>query len=124
MVLDASVVIAFRARDDPHHDAAVGALERHRDDELVLPASAYAEVLVGPARRSRRALTRAKQLLARTPVRVEPITREIAERAAELRERVRLPDALVLATGDVLGAEVVLTSDARWPKVSRRVQLV
>ena len=36
----------------------------------------------------------------------------------------RLPDALVLATGDVMEADVVLTCDARWGAWSERVEVV
>lgn len=96
----------------------------HREDEIVLPASAYAEALVEPSRRGRAALERAKQLVDVFPLRIEPITREIAERAAVLRKAVRLPDALVLATADVLDADVVLTADARWPKASARARVI
>ncbi len=124
VVLDASVFIAFRTRDDPHHAGAVAALGRHRDDEVVLPASAYAEALVEPSRKGGPALDRAKRLVDEFPIRIVPVTREIAERAAELRERVRLPDALVLATGDVLAADVVLTADERWRKVTRRARVI
>jgi len=124
VVLDASVFIAFRTRDDAHHEAAVAALISHRGDEIVFPASAYAEALVEPSRRSRAALARAKLLVDEFPMRVEPISREIAERAARLRQHVRLPDALVLATGDVLSAAAVLTADARWPEVSRRARVI
>lgn len=46
-VLDASVVIAFRDPADALHARAVAAFRSHRSDELVLPASVYAQVLVG-----------------------------------------------------------------------------
>jgi predicted nucleic acid-binding protein len=123
-VVDASVFIAFRTRDDPHHNAAIAALTRHRGDDIVIPASAYAEALVDPTRMGGAVLQRAKQLVEDFPMRIVPVDRQIAERAAELRAEVRLPDALVLATGDVLRADVVLTADDRWRKVSRRVRVI
>ena len=50
------------------------------------------------------------------PSTVVPIDRRIAAKAARLRARhgraLRLPDALVLATADVLRADRVLTTDA------------
>ena len=58
---------------------------------------------------------------------VEPIDREIAKRAAKLRashQTIRLPDALVLATGQARGASTILTADRRWAGVDRRVQVV
>ena len=126
VVLDASVFIAFRSRDDAHHEGALAAMTTFGEEDLVLPASAYSEALVEPSQRGGRVLARAKALIAELPIRVQPIDTEIAERAAVLRgkQRVRLPDALVLATGDVLGAEVVLTADQRWRKLSTRVQVI
>jgi predicted nucleic acid-binding protein len=52
---------------------------------------------------------------------IERLTARAAERAAELRarhERLRLPGAIVLATADVLGAEL-LTYDERLADVGR-----
>ena len=51
----------------------------------------------------------------------------IAHRAAALRARHRaltLPDALVLATGDVLDATAVLTTDGAWRRFSRRARAI
>jgi predicted nucleic acid-binding protein len=124
IVVDASVVIALRTPQDVHHAAAAAAFDRYRNDELVLPASAYAEMLVEPAAAGAAALRRAKRIVDAFPLRVEPITREIAERAAELRRTLRLPDALVVATGDRLGADAVLTADRRWSSASRRVRVI
>ena len=64
----------------------------------------------------------------REPATVEPATREIARRAAELGamhgNRFRLPDALVVATPVDLGADLVLTTDARWPAVPVSVEVI
>src|SRR5579883_1007836 len=54
IVLDASVVIAFLDSSDAHHASAVAALAAHQSEQLVLPASTYAEILVGPYRRGPR----------------------------------------------------------------------
>lgn len=58
---------------------------------------------------------------------VAPISREVGRRAAQLRAAhpsLRLPDALVLATGDVLEAAAVLTTDRRWSRYGRRVRVI
>ena len=123
VVLDASVFIAFRTRDDAHHEAARTALARYRDEHLVLPASAYSEALVEPTRHGGAALERAKRLVYEFPITIEAITRDIAERAAERRERVRCPGSFVLSSGDVLDADVVRTADGRWEKVSKRARV-
>jgi PIN domain nuclease of toxin-antitoxin system len=58
---------------------------------------------------------------------IVPLTAEIARHAAVLRAQtasLRLPDAVVLATADVLDAASVLSGDVTWPKLSTRVQLI
>jgi predicted nucleic acid-binding protein len=127
VVLDTSVVIAFREPADAHHAAAVAAFGRHQGEALVLPPSACAEALVGPSRRSPAALASFDRFVADLALHIEPLTRGIARQAALLRSRhvaLRLPDALVLATGDALGAGLVLTTDAAWPRISRRVGVI
>ncbi|GAB3222545.1 hypothetical protein GCM10027447_09530 [Glycomyces halotolerans] len=57
---------------------------------------------------------------------VYPIDREVARAAAAIRAGrggVRLPDALVLATGGILDAEV-LTADKRWGAEPGRVTVL
>jgi predicted nucleic acid-binding protein len=125
IILDASVLIAHLEPADAHHEAAVEALVAHAGDDLRLPASALAETLVVPARRGR--LAEAREALTQLLLVIEPLTQSIAERAAELRGRhrtLRLPDALVLATGDIIGADKVLTADRRWARWSGRVQAI
>ena len=120
IVLDASVVIAHLDPDDALHDAATSTLLEHAEDDLRLPASAYAESLVDPARRGRLDETRAA--LAALELQVVPIDRPLAERAASIRARergLRLPDALVLACGDLLAADAILTADRRWRRFER-----
>jgi predicted nucleic acid-binding protein len=120
IVLDASVAIAHLDPDDALHASATTALLAHAADDLRLPASAYAESLVDPARKGR--LDEARNALAALQFQIVPIDRLLAERAASLRahERgLRLPDALVLACGELLDADVILTADRRWRRFER-----
>lgn len=124
IVLDASVVVAFLDPVDLHHRSAVSALEEHAEDEIVLPTSAYAEALVHAAREGE--LDTVKEKIRSLLTRIEPIDELIAEEAALLRARhpaLRLPDALVLASGDALRADVILTADRRWHDL-RRVRVL
>ena len=125
VVLDSSVVIAHLDARDVHHEVVVGALAEHRGDDLRLPASAYAEVLVGAIREGR--VERAREDIEALLVQIESIGTAIADAAAALRAEhraLRLPDALVLATGEALAADAVLTADARWAALTPRVRVI
>ena len=127
VVLDASVVIGFLDGGDALHARATAALTDHRADELVFPAGAYAESLVMPYRQGPGAAGRVDRFIEDFAVRVEPVGREIARLAARLRARhraLRLPDALMLATGETLDADRVLTGEPAWTKISRRARLI
>ncbi len=129
-VLDAGVLIAVLDSGDVHHKAALRAVRAAREagETLVLPASAYAEMLVSPFRRGPEAVALANALVDELPARIEPATREIATRAASLRAAhgrgLRLPDALVIATAMAVGAARVITTDARGPEMGIDVTVV
>jgi predicted nucleic acid-binding protein len=130
IVLDAGVVIAILDASDVHHAAAAAAVTsaRERGDTLVLPASAYAQCLVSPFRRGPEAVGVVDSFVDALPARVEPASRAIASVAAELRARhagvLRLPDALVVATALVVGADRLLTTDAGWPPIPVPVEVL
>jgi predicted nucleic acid-binding protein len=129
-VVDAGVLIAILNADDTHHDVARAALSTARDrgDRLVVPASAYAEVMVAPFRATEQASLTVDQFLDAIPAVIEPATRLIARDAARLRathgKRLRLPDALVLGTAIALKADRVLTTDAGWPELGVAVEVI
>ena len=124
IVVDAGVLIAILDASDAHHSAARDAVRSALSSgaTLVLPASAYAEVLVAPLRRGEDSSAIVDSLIDTLPAAVQPITRPIARAAARLRAqhgpRLRLPDALVVATALDLAAERLMTTDRRWPNVS------
>ncbi|MFH0750817.1 MAG: PIN domain-containing protein [Chloroflexota bacterium] len=129
-VLDAGVVIALLDATDAHHSESRAALRVALDqgDDLVLPASAYAECLVGPLRHGPEAAAIVDAFIEALPARVEPVTRSIARAAAGIRARhgraVRLPDAMVLGTAVELQAHRLLTTDAGWPPLGVPVQVI
>lgn len=123
-VLDAGVLIGFLDGADSHHESARRALEaaQARGDDLALPASAFAECLVGPERRGGDAVAAVLAFVDELPIEVVALDAEIAAVAARLRARhgtrLRLPDALVIATAVVLEADVLVTTDRAWPRRS------
>jgi predicted nucleic acid-binding protein len=129
-ILDAGILIAVLDSTDVHHAAAGQAVAQARDrgDELAVPVSAYAEVLVGAYRAGSDAASTVDAFLAALPARVEPATGEIAHAAARLRSQhgpsLRLPDALVIATAIDRKAKLVLTTDSGWPRVGAAVEVV
>ncbi len=119
-VVDAGVIIGFLDANDAHHSTAHRALgdARSRNDRIVLPASAFAEILVGPARRGVDAVAAVRGLVDRVPLAVEPLDAEIAVVAAAIRARhpsLKLPDALVIATASHIDADHLVTTDRGWP---------
>lgn len=126
VVLDASVVIALLNEGDAKHEAAVSALTALPTEELVISASTLAEILVGAYRAGSRAERIVEGFVA-DRLRVEPVSADIARRSARLRastKTLRLADALVIATGEALGASEILTADRAWAGSSRRVRVI
>ena len=132
-VVDAGILIGFLDASDAHHENARRALAdaSERGDEILIPASALVECLVGPARRGNEAVAIALEFVARFPIVVVPLDDAVAEAAARQRakhgQRLRLPDALVVATAEVLDADVLITTDRGWPtrrELGLRSQLV
>jgi predicted nucleic acid-binding protein len=122
LILDASVLIGLMDTSDRHHATAVNNVEAadHAGDSLQTPASAYSEMLVAFARADR--VPEARAAVAGMGITITPLTAPIAERAAALRAmhpRLRLPDALVLATARELGADL-LTYANRLAQVAQR----
>ena len=127
VVLDASVVIGFLDPNDALHQACVDALAAHQRDELVIPLTVYAEILVAPFRVGSEAVSEVEAFLADFAIRIGEITPSMARAAAKLRSGkhgLRLPDALVVAFGEENEADAVLTADEEWPKVTKRAVLV
>ncbi|MGH2856461.1 MAG: type II toxin-antitoxin system VapC family toxin [Solirubrobacteraceae bacterium] len=121
LILDASVLIGLLDAADARHGQAVDDVEATdlAGEGLLAPASAYSEVLVSFARARR--ISDARDAITAMGIAVTPMTNQIAESAAELRathDRLRLPDAIVLATAKELQARL-LTYDDGLAKIAR-----
>lgn len=123
VVLDADVLIGFLYAADSQHEQAVSLLAPYLlpGHRVMIGASVYSEVLVGPVRTGRPEIV--DDFLASGRIAVVPIDRPIARRAAELRaahRALRLPDALALATALETPAEL-LTLDEGLRRVAARL---
>jgi predicted nucleic acid-binding protein len=119
-VIDAGVLIGFLDESDVHHDASTREFESaRRRGEIVIPASALAESMVAPARNGDSSLEAVREFIDRLPVLVGDLGAEIAIIAAQIRarhgQRLKLPDALVVATAINWEADVLVTTDRGWP---------
>ena len=119
-LLDSSVVIAALNRDDALHAAARRALLEQRPRHvLAISVVTFAEVLVGPLRAGAPAVRTVERFV--DELRILELPREVARAAAELRarHRLRLADAIVVATGLHNDVDLILTGDARWRGLAR-----
>jgi predicted nucleic acid-binding protein len=121
LILDASVLIGLLDTADAHHRQAVDDVDRadQAGQALIAPASAYSKALVSFARASRTA--EAREAIMAMGITIAAMTQPIAEQAAALRarhDRLRLPDAIVLATTRELDAQL-LTYDGNLAKIAR-----
>lgn len=122
VVLDAGVIIGLLDSDDSHHRSAVDFFQKVGSDEMVLPVSAYAECLVAPSSVGISAVRKVDEALGDLGIRLVDATPSIAKRAAMLRAKhqgkLRLPDALVVATALQLEADLIVTTDEGWPRLA------
>jgi predicted nucleic acid-binding protein len=127
IVLDTSVLVALLDGGDTLHEPVTSTLAEawEAGEELLVPSIAYAEALVRPLERGGETLERAEAFFAIQTI--VPIDRADAREAARLRglhrRWLRMPDALVLATGLLRDANI-LTGDSRWARVSRLALVV
>jgi predicted nucleic acid-binding protein len=122
LILDASVLIGLLDTAGAHHASSINDVETadQAGEQLLVPASAYSEALVAFARAGR--IGDAREAIAAIGITVTPLTAKVAEQAAELRarhERLRLPDAIALATARELDGEL-LSYDRRLAQIARK----
>jgi predicted nucleic acid-binding protein len=114
-LLDTSIVIAALNRDDALHQEAGRAVQAEQGRHaLAISVLTHAEMLVGPLRAGADAVQIVERFAAQ--VRIVDLSPSIARLAAELRATrgLKLPDAVIVATGLRIEAAVIVTADARW----------
>jgi predicted nucleic acid-binding protein len=119
-LLDTSIVIGALNRDDALHEAASQAVRAERERHaLAISTLTYAEILVGPLRAGGRAVGVVERFAAQ--LRIIDLSPAVARLAAELRATrgLKLPNAVIVATGIRVEAAVIVTADARWKGLER-----
>lgn len=129
--LDTSVLVAFFDKADVFHSAAIRAVMEASEGERLLPAVAYTELMVGVLAAGATAEW-FDSALDSLRIRVGAIDRTVAGLAAALRaeslrdrrrRQWRTPDALVVAESIHEGADLIVTTDTRWPAVPGELEV-
>jgi predicted nucleic acid-binding protein len=125
LLVDSSVVLAYLAggeagseRAEELFDACVATGRNPASVSMVT----VGEILVRPFRRGSAALATAEGFLQHfADLRLVPVTYEVAREAARLRALTDLsmPDALIVSSARVIGADLLVTNDRSWrPRLS------
>ena len=123
ILIDTSVVIAYLTGSE-----ATSSIAAQLFDDLVatgrnpgaISMVTVGEILVRPFRRGPAALANAEGFLRHFgDLRLIPIDYDVAREGARLRALTDLamPDALIVASAIVLGADLIVTNDRSWPGV-------
>lgn len=123
VVYDTNVVIALLSSTDALHEAALRVAQEweERGARVVISAVTWAELRTGALRRGPEAEKALGEFRQAAIDEVSPVDVQVADIAASFRAvelSLRMPDALILATGQRLSADVVLTGDVRMTKVA------
>ena len=122
-LVDSSALIAFHSTAEPTHFLAKHLLSRI--ESAADPLRGYfsvvsaSELLVRPIRAGATSLTFMHTFLTTFPnLTALPIDLQVAAHAATLRAAtgIRLPDALVVASGMLAGCEAIVSNDEQWKR--------
>ena len=116
-------MIYFLDGEEPYFGALVPVFRRvqNRDLQVIISVITEAELLVRPERDdNEEARERIADLLSEDGIEVVPVERRIARRAAALRGRTRLKlaDAIIVATAIETGCDAIVGNDGEWAKKS------
>jgi predicted nucleic acid-binding protein len=117
-LLDTNIFVSARNRGEAGHLACRRLPDRVDDGQLhaIVSTITIAEKREGPRPAEAQSVWQAfvSHILTSPNYAVEPVDRSIAEVGGELRERTKLelPDALIVATAKLKGAEYIVTQDA------------
>lgn len=123
VLLDSSALIAFHSRLEATHPLAKHLLERVEEDSDPLrgyySVISAVELLIRPIRTGVAEFTFMHTFLTSYPnLALLPVDLTVATQAATLRATtgMRLPDAIVVASGLLAGCEAIVTNDEEWKR--------
>ena len=121
IILDTGVYLMASDSSDRRQPCAAWLLDEIARGrfECTISTISVAELLTGAVQQGAVKAVAVQSLLRRYPhLTIEPVSLDIAADAAELRAatRLRLPDALIIATASVTGLEAVLHGDRDWTR--------
>jgi len=104
---------------EPYRSVLKPIVSRVQSAEAMLYLSVVSEIeaYTRPLREGRHEeMARIEDFLAEQQVHVLPVTRGLAQHAGEIRARHRLnvPDAIIIATADAAGCDVIVGNDRKW----------
>jgi predicted nucleic acid-binding protein len=119
LLLDTNVFIYFLDGQQPYYNVLVPLFRRVQSGSLSVMVSAVteAELLVRPEReKDEGARERIGDLLSENGIYVIGMDRRIARRAAAIRAstRLKLPDAIIVATALETDCEAIVGNDGQW----------
>ncbi|MGH7882992.1 MAG: type II toxin-antitoxin system VapC family toxin [Candidatus Dormibacteraceae bacterium] len=126
IVVDSSVLISVLDDSQSTHQRAKQELAiAAQNSEFIIPAVAFSETLVDPYRTSLEQGRLVESRIRRLG-RIEAVTEEISSRAAQLRakRKLKLPDALIIATGIELHVSEILTFDKDWKTLDSCIRVL
>jgi predicted nucleic acid-binding protein len=121
LLLDTNAFIHFLDGEEPYYSVLAPLFRRVQAGSLSVIASSIteAELLVRPERDGNEAAKeRIEDLLSENGIYVVGVDRKIARRAAVIRAqaRLKLPDAIIVATALETDCEAIVGNDGKWAK--------
>lgn len=123
LLLDTNAFIYFLDGEQPYFDVLLPVFRRVQAGNLTIIVSVIteAELLVRPERDGNEAAKeRIADLLSEDGIYVIPVDRRITKRAAALRgkSRLKLADAIIVATAIETACEAIVSNDNEWSRKS------
>jgi predicted nucleic acid-binding protein len=123
ILLDTNSIIYFLQNVNPYSTILKPLFSLCEGQKLAVFISLIteAELLVGPLKEDNKETLAKVQLFLNTfpGFKVIPISRQIGYTAASIRAKtnLRLPDALIIATAQAAGCEMIIGNDLAWSKI-------